>query len=298
MDANEILRRLRADGRASYSAIARELGITRHEVAEVVAEAVRGEKIRFTATVSPTLLGQTRSAYLLIAVSGSASAVADELIRLPGPCFVSIITGEYAVDAEVRARDDRALRAIVNRIRSLPGVRRIHANVYDSIEVTIDSPLRPSPAGFVVDQVDLDLVRALERDGRAAYRELGLAAGISPAAARNRVARLVSHEIVKIVGMPIRSHHQGPSPIGLGVRARGDVEATVARLRTFSPEFIAITHGMFDVIATIASDSNDELIERLDRIRALPEVFEVVSWSHLRIVKEYYGPSGSTGSDL
>lgn len=293
----QVLRELRNDGRASYSRIADTLGTTRRHVTEIVEHALENNLVRITATISPDLLGKRQFAYLLLAVD-RAEPVISELERIQELCFISAITGSYGVDAEIRVADTPHLEERLDRIRQIPGVRRLLVNVYERIAVNIDSPIATGAGPYAVDEADLAIARFLEFDGRASFRTLGDHAGISAASARNRLRRLLALGAIKVVGLPVRDHHTGATPIGVGIRVTGSVSAALDALTALGPEFLAATHGNYEIIGTFSGPTNDALLDILESIRACPEVADVDSWSHLRIIREYYGAQAQPPSTL
>ena len=52
-----------------------------------------------------------------------------------------------------------------------------------------------------LDPVDHRLIEALQRDGRASYADLATLSGLSPAATRLRVQRLLDAGVVQVVGV-------------------------------------------------------------------------------------------------
>ncbi|UOQ61571.1 AsnC family transcriptional regulator [Leucobacter rhizosphaerae] len=284
----QVLRELRDDGRASYSRIADTVGTTRRQVTEIVEHALAHNLVRVTATISPDLLGKRQFAYLLLAVDQATSVIA-ELERIQELCFISAITGPFGVDAEIRVGDNQELEERLDRIRQIPGVRRLLVNVYERIAVNIDSPIATADGLYAVDEADLAIAQYLEFDGRASFRTLGSHAGVSAASARNRLRRLISLGAIKVVGLPVRDHHAGAAPVGVGIRVTGSVSSALEALSALGPEFLAATRGNFEIIGTFSGTSNDALLDILEAIRACPEVADVESWSHLRIVREYYG---------
>ncbi len=291
-----VLRELREDGRMSYTGVARRLGVPRHVVAEIVANALAQDRMRITATVHPGLMGITRYSYILISTSAPSGPILRQLAEIPETCFVSAIAGSYDVDAEVRVGSDAQHQEVLNRIRSIPGVHELTCNSYERIIVNIDSPLpEMGSAPLRIDDADRRILLGLERDGRATFRELGIAAGMSAASARNRVQRLRRMRAVKIVGLPVRDQQEGPPPLGLGIRVRGDLEAALLPIRAIEPEFLAVSMGNYDLIGTVSADTPTALLAKLDALRGIAQVSSVDSWSHLRVSKEQYGFSESVG---
>jgi hypothetical protein len=85
--------------------------------------------------------------------------------------------------------------------------------------------------------------------------------------------------------------------MGVGLRVRGPVAPVVERMaQSPSTHFLAATVGRFDLLATVDCPSRDESIAVMDAVRAMPEVMEVETWVHLKVVKEQYYYSGRPGS--
>ncbi|WP_053387611.1 Lrp/AsnC family transcriptional regulator [Leucobacter japonicus] len=295
-----VLRGLRENGRASYSRIAAELGVTRRQVTQIVQHAISRGELRLSVSISPDLLGLERFAYLQLSVTGPIAPVRSALAAMPESTFVADISGRYSIDVEVRVGTDPHLRDTVDRVRELPGVHEVRTHLYESIEVNRYSPLRTGRTAFVIDDADRAIVQHLQRDGRASFRELGAAAGISPSGARLRFERLARNGAVKVVGIPVRgalasadgSSDRVETPsLGVGVQIRGKLADALASVRALDPEFVAVTVGDYDLIATLSADSYEELLDLADQLRTLPEVARIETWANLRIVKEQYGES-------
>ena len=285
----QVLNALREDGRASYTRIAESLGVTRHRVTQIVERAVEHREVAFTVSVSPDLLALQRFAYTQLRLDGPVAPVREALIAMPETTFVADISGEAPIDAEIRVGEDPHLRRTLDRIRCLPGVRDMHTHLYESIEINLYSPLRTGRTGFRLDATDRAIVRRLQVDGRASFLELGVAAGISPSGARLRLNRLVQHGAVKVVGIPVRHDAPDVLTLGVGIRVCGELAAALDRVRSLEPEFLAVTIGEYELIATLSADSVEGLLELTDRLRASPEVAGIRTWTNLRTVKEEYG---------
>lgn len=286
---SQVLSALREDGRASYTHIAQALNVSRRRITQIIDRAIAHREVIFTVSVSPDLLALERFAYTQIRLDGPISPVRDALIAMPETSFVADISGEAAIDAEIRVGADPHLQQTLNQIRCFPGVRDLQTHVYESIEVNLYSPLRTGRAGFHLDAVDRAIVRHLQTDGRASFLDLGTSAGISPSGARLRLGRLVAHNAVKVVGIPLRSENPELPTLGVGIRIRGALDAALAHVRTLNPEFLALTLGEYDLIATLSADSIEGLLALADRLRTGAEIADVRTWTNLRTVKEEYG---------
>lgn len=286
---SQVLSALRRDGRASYTRIAQSLGVSRRRVTQIIDRAIAHHEVVFTVSVSPDLLALQRFAYTQIRVDGPVAPVRDALVTMPETTFVADISGDAAVDAEIRVGADPHLQQTLDRIRCLPGVRTLQTHLYESIEINLYSPLRMGRTDFHLDATDRAIVRHLQLDGRASYLDLGAAAGVSPSGARLRLNRLVHHEAVKVVGIPVRSENPELPTLGVGIRVQGELAPALAHVRSLEPEFLATTIGEYDLIATFSANSIDDLLALTDRLRVSPEIAEIRTWTNLRTVKEEYG---------
>lgn len=293
----QVLAALREDGRASYTRIALSLGVTRRRITQIVERAVERHEVVFTVSVSPDLLALQRFAYTQLRLDGPVAPVREALIAMPETTFVADISGEAPIDAEIRVGADPHLRRTLDRIRCLPGVRDMQTHLYESIEINLYSPLRTGRTAFRLDAVDRAIVRRLQIDGRASFLELAEAAGISPSGARLRLNRLVRHDAVKVVGIPVRHDSPDLLTLGVGIRVRGELAAALEEVRRLSPEFLAITIGEYELIATLSAQSVDGLLELADQLRASSQIAGMRTWTNLRTVKEEYGRGDRLADD-
>ncbi|KIP51604.1 hypothetical protein SD72_14490 [Leucobacter komagatae] len=284
-----VLRALQEDGRASFSRLASELGVTRRLVTQIVNQAVERNELRLTVSISPDLLGLQRFAYLQVAVEGAVEPVRRALVQLPETSFVADVAGAFPIDAEIRVGADPHLSDVLTQVQAIPGVRSLRTHLYESIEVNRYSPLRTGHTDFSVDAADRAVIAHLQRDGRASYRELGDAAGLSAGGARLRFERLKRAGAVKVVAIPVRDHQRETPSVGVGIRSSAATGDMLSFLRALEPEFLATAIGTFNYIATFSRESAQELIGVTDSLHEAPSITAVESWANLRVLKEQYG---------
>src|SRR3954468_8199204 len=89
---------------------------------------------------------------------------------------------------------------------------------------------RGGPTPVPLDDIDKAIIRELQVDGRLPYARLGPAVGLSQAAVRQRVQRLIDSGVMQVVAVT------DPLVLGfnlqamIGVRASGDLRAIAAKL--------------------------------------------------------------------
>ncbi|MBS4101329.1 Lrp/AsnC family transcriptional regulator [Tsukamurella paurometabola] len=280
------------DGRMSHRELAAAAGVTRATVAARMRRLLDSGAFTVQGVVHPSVLGRGSVCYARIEVDGAAAPVAEAVAALPEVVYVSITTGRFAVAAEIRTGSGDAVDAVLARLRGLPAVARAETLAYR--EVLRDAVGPVGAASVHLDATDVALLQVLERDGRASYVRLAAAAGVSAAAARRRVLRLVEGSVVRIGPIVSRGSEHA---IGMGIHVRGsarDAAQDVAAIGGVS--FLARTVGSFDLLATVRGPSASALAATVDAVRSRPAVGGVETWSHLRFVKESYASLGDGAS--
>ena len=126
-----IISELQQDGRRSYAAIAKEVGLSEAAVRQRVQRLVEGGVMQVVAVTDPTELGFQRQAMIGIRVTGELEPVADALSAMPEVDYVVIAAGSFDLLVEVVCvSDDQLLEIISKHIRAIPGVIATETFVY------------------------------------------------------------------------------------------------------------------------------------------------------------------------
>jgi Lrp/AsnC family transcriptional regulator for asnA, asnC and gidA len=154
----------------------------------------------------------------------------------------------------------------------------------------VHRPVRLRAAAATLDDVSKRIIEQLQEDGRRPYATIGKAVGLSEAAVRQRVQRLLDSGVMQIVAVT------DPMQVGfsrqamIGIRASGDV-TRVADLLTEMPEveYVVITAGSFDLIIEVVCEDDDHLLDLISgRIRGLPGVTATETFVYLKLRKQLY----------
>jgi len=141
-----------------------------------------------------------------------------------------------------------------------------------------------------LDDTDKSLLAELQRDGRESYAALAKVVGLSEAAVRQRVQRLLDDGVVQIVGVT-DAHVMGFQRWAMiGIVVEGDVRV-VADALVAVPEidYVVLTAGSFDVLAEVVCEDDDTLLALLnDTIRAIPGVRSTETFVYLSLAKQTY----------
>ncbi len=140
-----------------------------------------------------------------------------------------------------------------------------------------------------IDDIDRELIRNLQIDGRTPYSQLAGLVGLSDGATRQRVNRLVSTGVINIVAVT------DPGKLGvgfqalLGITAEDDVRKIAALVSAHeSVVYAVMTAGRFDLIAEIIARDTTAFMEVSNTIRTMPGIRTVETMPYLSITKEVY----------
>lgn len=142
----------------------------------------------------------------------------------------------------------------------------------------------------ILDDVDKRIIEELQLDGRKPYTQLAPLVGLSEAAVRQRVQRLVDSGVMQIVAVtdPRVMGFSRQAMIGLKVaRDTRSVADAVAELPEV--EYVVLTAGAFDLLVEVVVEDDERLLELLnERIRGIDGVRDTETFLYLRIHKETY----------
>ena len=141
-----------------------------------------------------------------------------------------------------------------------------------------------------LDETSKQIIAQLQQDGRRAYAAIGKEVGLSEAAVRQRVHRLLEQGTMQIVAVA------DPAELGfgrqamVGINADGDLRPIADHLADMDEvSYVVVTAGSFDVLAEVIAESDDQLLDLLSRrIRSIPGVRSTETFVYLQIRKETY----------
>jgi Lrp/AsnC family transcriptional regulator for asnA, asnC and gidA len=141
-----------------------------------------------------------------------------------------------------------------------------------------------------LDDTSKSIIELLQNDGRMSYAAIAKQVGLSEAAVRQRVQKLIDGEVMQIVAVtdPLQMGFARQAMVGLTVT--GDVRAVAAELATMDElDYVVITTGRFDILAELVAESDDALLDAIGgRIGALESVISTETFVYLRLEKQTY----------
>lgn len=151
-------------------------------------------------------------------------------------------------------------------------------------------PEEPSSNGYRVDDLDLEIIKELQQDGRRTYGRIGTAVGLSEAAVRQRVQRLVEDDAIKIVAVTNPYLLGARVAATIGIHAEGNLHEIAGNVSEIPEvDYVVVTAGSFDILAEAQCRDNTHLLQVLNEgIRSVPGVTGTETFVYLDLVKQTY----------
>ncbi len=129
--SKEIIAKLQVDGRRSYAAIAKEVGLSEAAVRQRVQRLTESGVMQIVAVTDPLQLGFAKQAMVGVKVKARITQVAERIAEIPEIDYVVVTTGRFDVLAEVVCESDDALLALVgDTIAAMDDVTSTETFVY------------------------------------------------------------------------------------------------------------------------------------------------------------------------
>jgi len=128
--SKRIIEQLQADGRQSYAAIGKAVGLSEAAVRQRVQRLQEAGVMQIVAVTDPLTLGFRRQAMIGLKCDGDLEKVADDLAAMEEIDYVVITAGSFDLLLEVVCEDDDHLLEILSRVRGVPSVTSTETLVY------------------------------------------------------------------------------------------------------------------------------------------------------------------------
>jgi Lrp/AsnC family transcriptional regulator, regulator for asnA, asnC and gidA len=140
-----------------------------------------------------------------------------------------------------------------------------------------------------LDDLDGQIIAALQANGRESFRAMAATFGVSEATIRNRYGRLVDSGAMQITAVT--------NPLGMGYDAQAMLGITVdgppervGDVLSTWPEaiYVVIVAGRFDVLVELVSRDRRDLLELINRVRVLEGVTTTETFVYLDLAKQLF----------
>jgi Lrp/AsnC family transcriptional regulator for asnA, asnC and gidA len=128
--SKQIIEQLQEDGRRSYAAIGKAVGLSEAAVRQRVQRLHDTGVMQIVAVTDPLTLGFRRQAMIGLKCDGDLQHVARQLAALEEIDYVVITAGSFDLLLEVVCEDDDHLLEILSQVRRVPSVTSTETFVY------------------------------------------------------------------------------------------------------------------------------------------------------------------------
>ncbi len=145
-------------------------------------------------------------------------------------------------------------------------------------------------SGAVLDDVAKAIIEQLQQDGRRSYAAIGKEVGLSEAAVRQRVQRLIDSGVMQVVAVtdPLQLGFARQAMVGLEVSGPLDPVAE-ALAEMDEVDYVVITAGTYDILAEVVCESDERLLELIsEKIRRIEGVARTETFMYLKLRKQTY----------
>jgi Lrp/AsnC family transcriptional regulator, regulator for asnA, asnC and gidA len=133
------------------------------------------------------------------------------------------------------------------------------------------------------------IIELLQEDGRISYAAIAKAVGLSEAAARARVQKLLDSDVMQVVAVT------DPTQVGftrqamISVRTEGDPMKVGDRLAEVSEvDYVVTTAGSFDLLVEVVCEDDPHLLDVIRQVRELDGVVSSETFVYLKLNKQHY----------
>jgi Lrp/AsnC family transcriptional regulator, regulator for asnA, asnC and gidA len=148
--------------------------------------------------------------------------------------------------------------------------------------------IRDSRGGL--DQLSKRIIEQLQEDGRRSYAAIARAVGLSEAATRQRVQKLIDERVIQIAAITDAAAVGFRRLALLGIRVEGDLRTVADKLAGLDEaDYVVICAGQFDLLVELICEDDGHLLRTIDEsVRTVPGVRSVEAFVYLQVAKETY----------
>ncbi|TJZ57559.1 Lrp/AsnC family transcriptional regulator [Streptomyces piniterrae] len=305
-----LLQVLQLDGRAAFSGIARQLGVSERTVARRYRRLCT-LGLRIVGQPVPLRLGMTRWLLRIHCTPDAAGTIAEALARRPDTSWISLASGGTELYCAVTARTPHDRDALLlDKLPRTPRLVSVSAHCLlrlftgitstwyasglpfgraQETDVLLPAAELHEPVGpLTLDATDRALLAALAKDGRAGLPELAAATSRSTSSVQRHLDRLRADGALGF-SVDFDPQHLGYQMMThLWLRVAPGELSTIGTTLAAHPEiaFAAATTGPHNLVASGVFRGSDDLYHYLDhRVGSLPGIQAIETAPILREVK-------------
>jgi len=295
-----IVRELERDARLSYLALASKLGASRLTVRRRLDRLVDRGIITIVAIPDHAVLGYETVLVLAInAPPGMVNTLARQFASTKSVKYLWITSGRYDIVAVALLRSPQEyLASFPEEIGDIPGNVRVETLL--SVELPqsnwphlndSDVAAAASPSRVIPTELDLRVIRGLEKSPRVSMKELAGEIGASVSSVRSSFRKITSQGITRVVAIP------NPASFGHTVRGITLIQVHLSSLKIVTDKLkvhpsvtqMSLTFGSFNCIIWTSFQNSEQMHEFLDQdLGNMPGVVHFENLIGLRMQKRSF----------
>jgi Lrp/AsnC family transcriptional regulator for asnA, asnC and gidA len=257
-----LIRLLQKDGRQNNRALARQVGTTGATVKAHLRKMIEREIMRVTVLVDPNRLRAPLGTIIGLDVTRKdIGRVIQQLSSNPAVLQGARTGGRFNVVAVAYFASTYELTEFaVNVLFNSDGIKS------SELFIMLQVGRKGKEASPGLDDLDLELIKLLRKNGRDSTVSLGRKLELSPTTVQRRIRRLTREHFIRVTALVNASKVDWywPAAVGLMVR-RKSVTDVLSRLRQHpAVDFVTCTTGRFDIFASISAESEEKLFELVE----------------------------------
>lgn len=148
----------------------------------------------------------------------------------------------------------------------------------------------PGRSAVQLDDVSKAIIEQLQQDGRRSYAAIGKVVGLSEAAVRQRVQRLIEGGVMQVVAVTDPLELGFARQAMVGVRVSGPLEPVADAIAELEEvDYVVVTAGSYDLLVEVVCESDEHLLELISgHIRTIENVTSTETFMYLRLRKQTY----------
>jgi Lrp/AsnC family transcriptional regulator for asnA, asnC and gidA len=149
---------------------------------------------------------------------------------------------------------------------------------------------KPDRAAPLLDDVSKAIIEQLQQDGRRSYAAIGKVVGLSEAAVRQRVQRLIEAGVMQVVAVTDPLELGFARQAMVGIRVTGPLDHVADSLAGLDEvDYVVITAGSYDLLAEVVCESDAHLLDLIsEKIRTIDGVVSTETFMYLELRKQTY----------
>ena len=169
------------------------------------------------------------------------------------------------------------------------GGGKVLTAAHGAATLTLMTPKRSKPP-VILDEVSKAIIEQLQQDGRRSYAAIGKVVGLSEAAVRQRVQRLIEGGVMQVVAVTDPLELGFARQAMVGIKVTGPLEPVSDAIASLDEvDYVVVTAGSYDLLVEVVCESDEHLLDLISgRIRTIEGVAATETFMYLHLRKQTY----------